>query len=143
MDMELSFEMNEEELEKTRKILTDGGLRHYILETFDNVKLDVVEFREYEKIEKENQKLKKQLENCYCNRTDCSSRIKDSKQYDSLVQKVENQQKAFMKLLENKIDTLTQGKETFADLDKGEAVVLMELAMVLEEYKEIIGGYNE
>lgn len=62
MDMELSFEMNEEELEKLRKILTDGGVRHYILETFDNVKFDVVEFREYEKIEKENQKLKKQLD---------------------------------------------------------------------------------
>ena len=35
----------------------------------------------------ENQELKKQLENCYCNRTDCSSRIKDSKRHDSLVQK--------------------------------------------------------
>ena len=30
---------------------------------------------------KENQELKKQLENCYCNRTDCSGRIKDSKVY--------------------------------------------------------------
>lgn len=28
-----------------------------------------------------------QLEQCYCNRTDCSSRIKDSKKYDSLLQK--------------------------------------------------------
>ena len=35
----------------------------------------------------ENQELKKQLEICYCNRTDCSSRIKDSKRHDSLVQK--------------------------------------------------------
>lgn len=102
-------------------------------EEFDDVQNAIKELL------KENQVLKKQLENCYCNRTDCSARIKDSKQYDSLVQKVENKQKAFMKLLENKIDTLTQGKETFADLDKGEAVVLMELAMVLEEYKEIVG----
>ena len=39
----------------------------------------------------ENKELKKQLENCYCNRTDCSGRIKDSKVYDSLVQKVETQ----------------------------------------------------
>ena len=44
-------------------------------------------------LQRENQELKKQLENCYCNRTDCSSRIKDSKQYDSLVQTVESQQK--------------------------------------------------
>lgn len=42
-------------------------------------------------IEKENKELKKQLENCYCNRTDCSGRIKDSKVYDSLFQKVETQ----------------------------------------------------
>ena len=31
--------------------------------------------------DKENEGLKKQLEYCYCNRTDCSSRIKDSKVY--------------------------------------------------------------
>ncbi len=57
-------------------------------------------------LEQENAELKKQLEekkmlikqcdlsiskvmDCYCERTDCSGRIKDSKQYDSLVQKVE------------------------------------------------------
>lgn len=28
-----------------------------------------------------------QLEECYCNRTDCIGRIKDSKKYDSLLQK--------------------------------------------------------
>ena len=47
----------------------------------------------------DNKKLKNQLENCYCNRTDCSSRIKDSKKYDSLVQKVEKQQKEYKELL--------------------------------------------
>lgn len=31
--------------------------------------------------QEEIRQLKKQLENCYCNRTDCSSRIKDSKKY--------------------------------------------------------------
>lgn len=34
-----------------------------------------------------------QLEQCYCNRTDCSSRIKDSKKYDSLLQKYEQLEK--------------------------------------------------
>lgn len=62
MNMELSFEMTDEELEKLRKILTDGGVRHYILEISDNEKIDVVEYKEYKKIEKENQELKKQLE---------------------------------------------------------------------------------
>lgn len=56
-----------------------------------------------EMIEEENQELKKQLENCYCNRTDCSSKIKNSKKYDSLVQKTEKQQKEFINWLEDEI----------------------------------------
>lgn len=33
-----------------------------------------------------------QIEECYCNRTDCIGRIKDSKKYDSLLQKYEQLQ---------------------------------------------------
>lgn len=33
-----------------------------------------------------------QIEKCYCNRTDCIGRIKDSKKYDSLLQKYEQLQ---------------------------------------------------
>lgn len=33
-------------------------------------------------LQQENQQLKE----CYCNRTDCSGRIKDSKKYDSVAQ---------------------------------------------------------
>lgn len=29
------------------------------------------------------------LESCYCNRTDCSARIKDSKKYDSVQQRID------------------------------------------------------
>ena len=29
------------------------------------------------------------LQECYCNRTDCSGRIKDSKKYDSLQQRID------------------------------------------------------
>lgn len=42
-----------------------------------------------------------QLEQCYCNRTDCSSRIKDSKKYDSLLQKYEQLEKENKILREN------------------------------------------
>lgn len=53
------------------------------------------ELNEYTKqLEYQLKELKKQLEECYCNRTDCSGRIKNSKVYNSLVQKVENQQKS-------------------------------------------------
>ena len=99
----------------------------------------------------ENWKLKKQLENCYCNRTDCSARIKDSKQYDSLVQKTEKQQKEFIEYLEDEIYTI-EPKGTLinfnCDYDSEEdyirgvekRVKLDTLKNNLSKYKEIIGG---
>lgn len=45
-------------------------------------------------IEHENYELKQenqQLKECYCNRTDCSGRIKNSRNYDSLYQKYNKQ----------------------------------------------------
>lgn len=80
---------------------------------------------DYETTMSEKNELKKQLENCYCNRTDCSGRIKDSKVYDSLVQKVEIQQKEFIKWLEDEIENSTFLKPS--------------LEMILQKYKEIIG----
>lgn len=80
-------------------------------------------------LQQENQELKKQLEECYCNRTDCSSRIKDSKQYDSLVQKTEKQQKEFIDWLES------ESKELIRDAGYHQRICLD----ILEKYKEIIG----
>ena len=57
------------------------------------------------KLEQENEELKKQFKYCYCNRTDCSGRIKDSKKYDSLVQKLEKQQQEFISYLEDEKET--------------------------------------
>lgn len=71
----------------------------------------------------ENQELKKKYENCYCNRTDCSGRIKDSKVYDSLVQKVETQQKEFINFLE---DNWKQTQDIW-------------YIKILQKYKNIIG----
>ena len=80
----------------------------------------------YEELEKENKKIKKQLEKCYCNRTDCSSRIKDSKKYDSLVQTQETQEKAFIKYLEDMLD------------DENDMFSVVKVKDVLQKYKEII-----
>ena len=41
--------------------------------------------KEIDRLEGENKKLKE----CYCNRTDCSGRIKDSKKYESLQQRID------------------------------------------------------
>lgn len=80
---------------------------------------------------KENQELKKQLENCYCNRTDCSGRIKDSKVYDSLVQKVETQQKEFIEWLEDMLD------------DENDIFSVVRIKDALQKYREIIGVLDE
>lgn len=90
---------------------------------------------------KENQELKKQLNNCYCNRTDCVGRIKDSKVYDSLEQKVKNQQKEFMKYLENYMKQMVDDYGSFkydkTSVTSGEYKAYKE---ILQKYKEIIGG---
>ena len=96
------------------------------------------------KMIKENQELNKQLENCYCNRTDCSSRIKDSKKYDSLVQRVEKQQKDFIDWLENEIENCKYGEENYADGDDMTYHNENELRKeILSKYKEIIGVKDE
>lgn len=85
-----------------------------------------------EMFEEENEQLKKQLKECYCNRTDCSSRIKDSKVYDSLVQAQEAQQKEFIKYLEDEI----QSCEAVSDL-------LFNSNREMKVYKEILQKYKE
>ena len=95
------------------------------------------------KLQQDNKKLNKQLENCYCNRTDCSSRIKDSKKYDSLVQRVEKQQKEFIDWLENEIENCKYGEENYADGDDMTYHNENELRKeILSKYKEIIGVEN-
>ena len=89
---------------------------------------------------KENQELKKQLENCYCNRTDCIGRIKDSKQYDSLEQKVEKQQKEFIKWLENGIEKVKNTE--FLD-ERIQRAGLIAYNRCLQKYKKIIGVSDE
>ena len=91
----------------------------------------------------ENQELKKQ----YCERTDCSGRIKDSKQYDSLVQRVDNQQKEFIEWLENKIKYWEEQEQQWLNLGfmkfGGEANNKIIFKKILSKYKEIIGGKHE
>jgi hypothetical protein len=88
---------------------------------------------------KENQELKKQLENCYCNRTDCSGRIKDSKVYDSLVQKVETQQKEFIKYLEDEIERKRLNATCTTEYND----YVIPLRVILQKFKEIIGVSND
>ena len=97
----------------------------------------------------ENQTLKKQLENCYCNRTDCSSRIKDSKKYDSLIQAQEVQQKEFIKYLEDEINKLKEQIKNYdiwheVGTDINFLILKKQFYLeILKKYKEIIGVSDE
>lgn len=93
----------------------------------------------------ENQELKKQLENCYCNRTDCSGRIKDSKKYDSLIQAQEVQQKEFINYLQKEINQYASYVEAIdsictsiysSDYDNSK-IKLAIYKEILQKYKEI------
>lgn len=88
---------------------------------------------DYNDLLKENQELKKQFENCYCNRTDCSGRIKDSKKYDSLIQAQEVQQKEFIKFLENELLHARYYARDIAHY----------IEYVLRKYKKLIGVSDE
>lgn len=62
-DLEISFIMTEEEKERIKRILLEnGGVRHYLLKLTDGTELDVIEYKKFQDLEIENQKLKKQLE---------------------------------------------------------------------------------
>ena len=128
--------MNKEEWENYKELSSE------ITEKLDNTAeyeswLIIQEY--IDRCQQENQKLKKQLENCYCNRTDCSSRIKNGKKYDSLVQKVEKQQKEFMEWLESKITEhkiLIYGED---ELNECLSITKEAFELALLKYKEIIG----
>ena len=103
-----------------------------------------------EQLQRENKKIKKQLEECYCNRTDCSSRIKNSKKYDSLVQTQEAQQKKFINYLEDEIYSIEPkgtGINYNCEYDSEDDYVmamqeqsrLNTLKEILQKHKEIIG----
>lgn len=111
---------------------------------------------EFTSLLNENQELKKQLEekdilikqcelsvsnvmDCYCERTDCSGRIKDSKKYDSLVQVQETQQKEFIKYLEDEIQKKRKKSATLTAYRRN----VVPLQQCLQKYKSIIGVSDE
>ena len=117
------------------------GSDHYLIpkDVFDEL------FDGMENWKEETKELKKQLEKCYCNRTDCSGRIKGSKTYDSLEQKIKNQQKDFISYLENEKNRLIHEVSHYYidSFDRQHVVnedVYDEVDKILNKFKEIIGN---
>lgn len=75
------------------------------------------------------------LKDNYCNRTDCTGRIKNSKKYDSLQQKNETQQRKFIKYLNNCIKELE--KESTNKFQNTINLGIRDITKeILEKYKE-------
>lgn len=79
--------MNEEEIKERIKLLEIDSEYAAKLDTLYNELTEEYNelVRDYNKLVDENE----QLKNCYCNRTDCAARIKDSKKYDSVQQRID------------------------------------------------------
>ena len=101
------------------------GSDHYLIPKDVFIEL----FEEMSNWREEAKELKKQLEKCYCNRTDCSGRIKGSKTYDSLEQKIKNQQKEFIEYLTHELNTSYTNSSRY-----------YYFSLILSKYKEIIGN---
>lgn len=149
-DMEFSFEMSNKEIERIKNILTSGGLRHYLLEIADDEELDVVEYKEYQKLEKENQELEKQLEEERNKVREYSYKLSNFRCEETY----ENQQKEFIDYMENKIYSIEPkgtGINYNCEYDSEEDFIsameeqsrLNTLKEILSKFKEIIGGKDE
>lgn len=85
----------------------------------------------------ENQQLKdkiKQLEKCYCNRSDCSGRIKDSRKYDSVVQQLDKYKEVIEEAREYIKDSCYYPElENYSNMTSEE---VKELLQILDKAKE-------
>lgn len=72
----------------------------------------------------------KQLKECYCNRTDCIGRIKDSRKYDSVKQQ-----------LDKATSILTELEEWLKEEIKEEKYMIIMVAEVLDKIQELKEKY--
>ena len=141
--------LKENQMLKEKFKATNKGLQKVVLKRKKwklRYQLARCEIKELKKQVEEKDTLVKQCElsvsnmmECYCERTDCFGRIKDSKVYDSLVQKVETQQKEFIKYMNDIIEDLE-----IEDVDdeemKGYLIQRIDtFKEILQKYKETIG----
>lgn len=62
-EFELSINMSDEEIERIKNILcASRGVRHYLLKIHNDEELDVVEYKEYQKLEQQNKELHNKID---------------------------------------------------------------------------------
>ena len=63
MEFSFDFKMTEENKKAIEEILKQKGVKHYVLETKDKEKLDLVEYKDYQELEHELDKYKSLYQN--------------------------------------------------------------------------------
>lgn len=78
--------MEKEEIKHFKSLLRQGSIRHMNILLDDKFQKELQTIiKNYEKLQRENEELKKQ----YCERTDCSGRIGNSKKVEELSKKID------------------------------------------------------
>lgn len=160
--------MNKTEIRKFKSLLRQGSSRHMNMtlnDIFQKELLNII--KDYEKLQIENQELKKQLEvgeQQYNDLVEEKEKLFEEVNYTvipncdikSVIDKYENQQKKFIKYLEDEIskqDKHIEELKKWQEIEENAPsndfdlyianVVKRDLEYVLSKYKEIIGVLNE
>lgn len=64
MEFNFDFEMTKENKKVIEKILKQKGIKHYVIETKNKEKIDLVEYKNYQELEQENEQLKEDILFC-------------------------------------------------------------------------------
>lgn len=98
--------MNKEEIKHFKSLLRQGSLRHMNILLDDKFQKELLTIiKDYEKLQQENEKLKKQ----YCERTDCGGRIGNSKK----VEELQNENQQLKKVIDKAIEYINGNKDKY------------------------------
>ena len=107
-EISLDIAMSKEEMAKIKELLTSSpGLRHYAFELKTGEYLDLVEYKDYEKLEQENKSLQSQLK-------EKEEVIKEAREYIKEHIRIDDEYPAYMEML------ITERDELDEILSKGE-----------------------
>ena len=107
-EISLDIAMSKEEMAKIKELLTSSpGLRHYAFQLKKGEYLDLVEYKDYEKLEEENKSLQSQLKAK-------EEVIKEAREYIKEHIRIDDEYPAYMEML------ITERDELNEILSKGE-----------------------
>ena len=107
-EISLDIAMSKEEMTKIKELLTSSpGLRHYAFQLKKGEYLDLVEYKDYEKLEEENKSLQSQLKAK-------EEVIKEAREYIKEHIRIDDEYPAYMEML------ITERDELDEILSKGE-----------------------